>query len=588
MYEEFFNFAAAPFKLNPDPKFFFGSRSHNKAMAYLHYGLRQAEGFIVITGEIGAGKSMLIGHLLDQLDRSNVVAAHLLTPNLKSDDLISHILSAFRIEPANAGKTAEIEAFEDFLFDQLNRGRRVLLIVDEAQNLPKDTLEELRILSNMDYDGTPLFQVFLVGQPDFRPILAGPGMEQLRQRIIASYHLKPLNRQETQQYIEHRLSVVGWEGKPVFTVGAFDEIFEETGGVPRKINKLCNRLLLSCSMEGQDNVDTTLTNSVIKDLSSEDVSVEPVLDDSEEFADYPPNVSQFMSDELETLKAELVNGGKDELPISENETLAEPSEGNQSNQKDIRVIVPFAPVTRVEDKAHEHDGGSPELKLENEALNLENGTVSKEDTVMSNDVEIDKVGGAQNDDAPRDGESLLDALKRRGKIGDNKSGKKDTGHSNRSAADTPKTHAVKAMPVEKKTDVQSTDALDETQSATIDDVADAIAAVGSSNQLATERAATELGHLEGINADAVVESSEDRASIATIPAKEEDPKGWRKAVVKSINETRVELKEAHSSVARVRRHLVEIERRRIERNVQINASLMRAENLLSEIRDRWQ
>ena len=120
MYEEYFKLSGQPFKLNPDPKFFFGSRSHNKAMAYLHYGLRQAEGFIVITGEIGAGKSMLISHLLDQLDRSRIAAAHLLTPNLKPEDLLSHILSAFRVEPANDGKTAHLEAFEDFLFDQLN------------------------------------------------------------------------------------------------------------------------------------------------------------------------------------------------------------------------------------------------------------------------------------------------------------------------------------------------------------------------------------------------------------------------------------------------------------------------------------
>ena len=192
MYEERFGFSGSPFRLAPDPKFFFGTKSHNKAMSYLHYGLRQAEGFIVITGEIGAGKSILIGRLLDQLDRSNVVAATLATPNVPAADLLSHILSAFRIEPANAGATAEIEAFEDFLFDQMNHGRRVLLIVDEAQNLPLATLEELRVLSNLDYEGTPLFQVFLVGQPDFRDVLARADMEQLRQRVIAAYHLEPM------------------------------------------------------------------------------------------------------------------------------------------------------------------------------------------------------------------------------------------------------------------------------------------------------------------------------------------------------------------------------------------------------------
>ncbi|MBI1366534.1 MAG: AAA family ATPase [Alphaproteobacteria bacterium] len=269
MYEEFFRFNAAPFRLNPDPKFFFGSRSHNKAMAYLHYGLRQAEGFIVITGEIGAGKSILIGHLIDQLDRSNVVAAHLLTANLEPSALLSHVLSAFRIEPSGQGKSAEIEAFEDFLFDQMNRGRRVLLIVDEAQNLPVKTIEELRMLSNMDYDGTPLFQVFLVGQPEFRDILAKPDMEQLRQRVIASYHLEPLGLEETTDYIRHRLTLVGWNNDPVISDDAFAAIFRATGGVPRKINKLCNRILLYCAIEKLHAIDVRVVETVESDLKSE-------------------------------------------------------------------------------------------------------------------------------------------------------------------------------------------------------------------------------------------------------------------------------------------------------------------------------
>lgn len=269
MYEEFFSFSGSPFRLAPDPKFFFGSKSHNKAMAYLHYGLRQAEGFIVITGEIGAGKSVLIGHLLDQLDRSNVLAANLATPNLAPEDLLSHILSAFRIEPSGTGKTAEIEAFEDFLFDQMNHGRRVLLIVDEAQNLPVRTLEELRVLSNLEYDGTPLFQVFLVGQPDFRETMSRADMEQLRQRVIASYHLEPMSREETEKYIEHRLAFVGWSGDPKFTRGAYDAIYAATGGVPRKIHKLCNRALLYCSVEKSHDADEAAIALVLSDMSAE-------------------------------------------------------------------------------------------------------------------------------------------------------------------------------------------------------------------------------------------------------------------------------------------------------------------------------
>ncbi|MFZ5616664.1 MAG: XrtA/PEP-CTERM system-associated ATPase [Pseudomonadota bacterium] len=275
MYEEFFSFNGSPFRLAPDPKFFFGSKSHNKAMAYLHYGLRQAEGFIVITGEIGAGKSMLIGRLLDQLDRSNVLAANLVSPNLAPEDLLSHILSAFRIEPSGAGKAAEIEAFEDFLFDQMNHGRRVLLVVDEAQNLPLKTLEELRVLSNLEYDGTPLFQVFLVGQPDFRETMARPDMEQLRQRVIATYHIDPMSREDTEKYIGHRLACVGWGGDPKISKDAYDAIYAATGGVPRKVHKLCNRALLHLAVEKLHAADGAVIAAVLADMAAEQSAAAP-------------------------------------------------------------------------------------------------------------------------------------------------------------------------------------------------------------------------------------------------------------------------------------------------------------------------
>ncbi len=269
MYEEYFGLSGAPFKLSPDPRFFFGSRSHNKAMAYLHYGLKQAEGFIVITGPIGAGKSMLIGHLLDQLNGSEVAAAHLLTSNVKSDELLGHILSAFRVEPEAPGRAGQLAAFEDFLFDQLNSGRRVLLVMDEAQNLPHETLEELRMLSNMDYDGTPLFQVFLVGQPEFRNTIESPKMEQLRQRVIASYHLESLSEDETREYILHRLSVADWQEDPGFSEEAFAAIFAETSGLPRRVNTLCNRLMLYCFLEKRHEVTREIVNIVLSELREE-------------------------------------------------------------------------------------------------------------------------------------------------------------------------------------------------------------------------------------------------------------------------------------------------------------------------------
>ena len=269
MVEEYFGFSGPPFKLSPDSKFFFGSKSHNKAMAYLHYGLRQAEGFIVITGEIGAGKSTLIEHMLDQLNRTNVSAAHLLTSNLGSEELLSHILSSFQIEAARQGRVAELEAFEDFLYDNINRGRRVLLVVDEVQNLPIETLEELRMLSNITHQGSPLFQVFLVGQPEFRETLARSDMEQLRQRIIASYHLEALDGEETRNYIEHRLAVVGRVEEPHFTQEAFDLIHDLTNGIPRRINSLCTRLILFCSLEQRTLINSAVVHAVENEMREE-------------------------------------------------------------------------------------------------------------------------------------------------------------------------------------------------------------------------------------------------------------------------------------------------------------------------------
>ncbi|MEO1252516.1 MAG: XrtA/PEP-CTERM system-associated ATPase [Pseudomonadota bacterium] len=278
MYEEYFGLSGAPFKLNPDPRFFYGARSHNKAMAYLHYGLKQAEGFIVVTGPVGSGKTMVISQLLNQLTQSNIVAAQILTTNIAPDELLEHILSAFRIEAQGTGRTATLEALEDYLLDQLRRGRRALLIVDEAQNLPFETLEELRMLSNIDYEGTPLLQVFLVGQPEFRETMSAPDMEQLRQRVIASCHLETLSEMETREYILHRLAVAGWRGKPEFTDKAFALIHQETQGRPRRINTVCNRIMLHCAMSEKAKASEDIVKAAIDELRAEERGAPPTAE----------------------------------------------------------------------------------------------------------------------------------------------------------------------------------------------------------------------------------------------------------------------------------------------------------------------
>ena len=245
MYESFYGLTGKPFQLNPDPAFFFGSKGHSSAYSYLKYGVFQGEGFIVITGEIGAGKTTLVRTLLAELDPRKVVAVQLVSTQLDADDLLRSVATAFGLPVKGADKSHLLATLEAFLTSLITEHKRALLIVDEAQNLTPRAMEELRMLSNFQLGDRALLQSFLVGQPELRNLLREPYMQQLRQRVIASYHLGPIDREETRAYIEHRLHRVGWNNDPEIEAGVFDAIYSATGGVPRKINTLCNRLLLA-------------------------------------------------------------------------------------------------------------------------------------------------------------------------------------------------------------------------------------------------------------------------------------------------------------------------------------------------------
>jgi general secretion pathway protein A len=245
MYESFYGLTGKPFQLNPDPAFFFGSRGHTRAFAYLQYGLYQGEGFIVITGEIGAGKTTIVRNLLEQLDREKVVAAHLVSTHLDAEDMLRAVGIAYGLPVRTVTKAVLLGSLEAFLCNLAMEKKRALLIVDEAQNLTPRAIEELRMLSNFQLGGQALLQSFLVGQPELRSMMQSPQMQQLRQRVTASYHLGPLGKAETQAYIEHRLKHVQWKGDPQLEPACFDLIHSLTGGIPRRINTLCNRLLLA-------------------------------------------------------------------------------------------------------------------------------------------------------------------------------------------------------------------------------------------------------------------------------------------------------------------------------------------------------
>ena len=243
MYEAFYHLQAKPFQLTSDPRFFYSSKGHRRAMAYLVYGVHQGEGFIVITGEVGAGKTMLASTLAHKMASRNLVLAQVVSTSLEADDLVRMVAAALGLQQDNS-KAVLLNRVEQFLVACQRQGKKVLLVVDEAQNLPPRSVEELRMLSNFVCADKPLLQTFLLGQPEFRRTLQSPAMEQLRQRVIASCHLGPLDGAETEAYILHRLQTVGWRDDPSFSRDTFDAIHQHSGGIPRRINILCDRLLL--------------------------------------------------------------------------------------------------------------------------------------------------------------------------------------------------------------------------------------------------------------------------------------------------------------------------------------------------------
>src|ERR1700739_4029508 len=269
MYAKFYSLAAPPFQLIPDARFFFESTVHRQAMAYLVYGLHHAEGFIIITGEVGAGKTILVDNLLSTIDKSNFVVAKIVTTQLAGHDLLQLVAGGFGIAKEGLAKGSLLQRINDFVLAQQRNGRRVLLIVDEAQNLSFEALEELRMLSNIVVDRTMALQSFLLGQPQFRAVLGSPRVEQLRQRVTAAYHLGPLNEAETRAYIEHRLRRADWKGDPHFTEAAFPAIYQYTKGVPRRINTLCSRLLLYGFLEQLHTLTASSVEKVANDLQDE-------------------------------------------------------------------------------------------------------------------------------------------------------------------------------------------------------------------------------------------------------------------------------------------------------------------------------
>jgi general secretion pathway protein A len=244
MFVKHYNLTGRPFQLTPDPRFYFESATHRKAMSYLGYGLAQGEGFIVITGDIGAGKTTLVGHLMATIDPQRLVAVKIAASEMDGDTALRLAAHAFGIETDGVEKAHVLSRLEAFMHHQARAGRRSLLIIDEAQTLSHDALEAMRMLSNFQLGGQSLVQIFLLGQPEFRDELtSSTALEQLRQRIIATHHLEPMQPEEVRPYVEHRLKVVGWTGNPAIEPAAFDRLGEASCGVPRVLNTLAQNAM---------------------------------------------------------------------------------------------------------------------------------------------------------------------------------------------------------------------------------------------------------------------------------------------------------------------------------------------------------
>jgi general secretion pathway protein A len=269
MYEAFYGLSSKPFQLNPDPQFYFASKQHRRARAYLEYGVSRNEGFIVITGEIGAGKTMVLRSLIESLSGSNVIIGHLVTTQLGAEDTLRMVGAAFGFRVKDVPKSELLITLEAFLISQTSKGKRCLLIVDEAQNLTPRAVEELRMLSNFQFGNQALLQSFLVGQPEFREILQRPEMEQFRQRVAATCHIGPLDAEETQRYIEHRLKCAGSKGKPSFEPGCFEGIHQASQGIPRRINAVCDRLLLAGFLAGRTHLGKDDVAEVVREFEEE-------------------------------------------------------------------------------------------------------------------------------------------------------------------------------------------------------------------------------------------------------------------------------------------------------------------------------
>ena len=278
MYQTFYQLNGKPFQLTPDPQLLFPSKGHKRAMSYLLYGLEQGEGFVMITGAVGTGKTLLIQMLFERLSNRNVATASIASANLNGDDVLPAVAAAFNLAYEGRGREALLQDIKQHLLSLRAHHAHALLVVDEAQTLAPSALEMLRILSNLELKGQALLQIFLVGQTELRRVIVSHHMEQLRQRIIASYRLEPMGEEECQAYILHRLRMVGWKQDPEFAPDIFVEVHRASRGIPRRINLIMDRLLLYGYLEELHRLNRAALVAVLAEMREEMAGVPSTLE----------------------------------------------------------------------------------------------------------------------------------------------------------------------------------------------------------------------------------------------------------------------------------------------------------------------
>ena len=358
MYEHFYHLKAEPFRLSPDHRFCFNHQSYAKAKAYMQYAFERAEGFVMVTGRPGTGKSTLVNDLVDTLSSSGAKVAKLVSTQLEASDLLRMVAHAFGLQTENLDKATILQRLDKLLMSHHNDGRRALLIIDEAQDLSSSALEELRLLTNLQLNNQPLLQIFLLGQEELRALVQGPGMEQVHQRLVAACHLEQLKEDETKAYIIHRLEQVGWQGDPAISNVVYPVIYRFSAGIPRRINQVCSRLFLHGGIEGCHKLGVEDIKVVIAELQQEQLA----------FSDTVSDINFDVVDDYDEYIAKVAPSAPSAPPVEAVSTMPA--------QKEELVEVQAAPeVSSHVDSGNSGDAGAAKNQAES-AAPVQRDTVS--------------------------------------------------------------------------------------------------------------------------------------------------------------------------------------------------------------------